>query len=83
MASYSYNTSVEINDEEIDIIVYYVYHRAHRGATDGRYGQKIEPDEPAYAEIDHVDGVDGKTLELTDSQYEKLENEIMEHLSDY
>ena len=43
-----------------------------RGSTDGRYGPKIEPDEPAHIEIDWVKLDDGRHWELTEQEEEAI-----------
>ena len=54
-----------------------------RGATDGRYGPKIEPDEPAHVEIDGCKlDEDGREIELTRRQEETVEEEIASYLAD-
>ena len=50
----TFNYELERDGKTIDVIVHYTYHKAYRGATDGRYGPPLEPDEPAHIEIDDV-----------------------------
>jgi hypothetical protein len=53
------------------------------GSTDGRYGPKLEPDEPAHIEITHCETVeDGHEIVLSDKQEQRICEEIAEHLDD-
>lgn len=82
MRNYSgtYETEIDINEDSIPIKIHYEYYGFCPGSTDGRYGPKLEPDEPAHIEIDLVEGSDGQVIELTDKQIEYYEGEILEHL---
>lgn len=82
-----YETTVERDGEEIPVTVEYTYHRASRGARDSLCGRRgagapLEPDEPAWAEIDRVTDPDGKPVEITDSEADQISDAIMESLSD-
>jgi hypothetical protein len=50
-------------DDGREVVVNWTGHKARAGATDGRYGPTIEPDEPAYIEVDSVIGPDGKEID--------------------
>lgn len=76
------NTTIEINNEEVPVVVEYTFYPFHRGARDGRFGPPIEPDEPAHVEIDSVTDKNGKQLELSDEQLEKLERLAEEAIGD-
>lgn len=75
--SRTHSTTIELN-----ITVTYTAHAAYRGATDGPFGPPIEPDEPAYIEIDSVKLPDGTAIVLTREQYRCLETEIEDILDD-
>ncbi len=67
-------------DGEVDITVEYEAHAAHRGYHEKGGGQ-IDPDEPAWIEIDSVVETDtGIGLELTEKQLDELEERIGNHL---
>lgn len=83
--SQTYETEVEISGEdglETPIIVHYTPVKAYKGATDGRFGPKLEPDEPAHIEIDWVEGPDGKPITLTDEMEEALAEKIFKYEED-
>lgn len=63
------------------IIIYYTCHAGCKGRTDGKYGPAIEPDEPAYIEIDHVTGDNGREVLLTTAQENAFEELINEELA--
>ena len=80
-----YETTVERDGEEIPVTVEYTYHRATRGARDSLCGIRgagppLEPDEPAWAEIDKVTGPDGSVIDITDSEAEWISDAIMEDI---
>ena len=83
-----HHTIIEHDGEEIAVTVEYTFHRFSAGATDGRFGPKLEPDEPAHIEIDAVytTGVDlrGKhtDLDVSPDTVKMLEEEIGEALSE-
>ncbi len=86
----TYNTTIEIESTDgfgdfdytmVPIVVRYESHRAIAGATDGRGGLKIEPDEPAHLEIESVTLPNGRKYELSPTQRSKLEEEICDWLS--
>lgn len=73
------------NEIEHNWEVDYVFHRGYRGASDGKHGPPLEPDEPATIEITQV--IDQKTgEEIDDSLIEKyrddLEGQAWEDLRD-
>lgn len=75
-------TTAEIGGvEDVDIVVEYTYHRFCAGATDGRFGPKLEPDEPAHIEIDGIKLADGQYVELTEEQEAAIIREIEEDLA--
>lgn len=55
-ATHATLTYGEKGDREFALTVEYEYHRAYRGARDGRYGVQLEPDEPAHVTISSVTG---------------------------
>ena len=64
-----YETTVERDGEDVPVTVEYTYHRATRGARDSLCGIRgagppLEPDEPAWAEIDKVTGPDGSVIDI-------------------
>lgn len=70
-----YKTAIELGNVdgcETEITIHYNAVKAYKGATDGRYGPKIEPDEPAHIEIESVVGPDGKSIELTTAQEDSI-----------
>jgi hypothetical protein len=76
-----YKTAIELDNVdgcETEITVHYNAVNAYKGATDGLYGLKIEPDEPAHIEIESVTGPDGKSIELTTAQ----ENSLIEAIGE-
>lgn len=62
------------------IIIYYTCHAGCKGRRDGKYGPAIEPDEPAYIEIDHVTGDNGREVLLTTAQENTFEELIAKEL---
>jgi hypothetical protein len=79
----TYSTKINVGDEEdVPVTVHYNYCRLIRGATDGRGGPKLEPDEPEHIEIDWIEASDGRSIEPTTGQEMALEEEIMDYLSD-
>lgn len=73
---------IDGSEEEVPITIDYTRHRAYIGTTDGRYGPKLEPDEPAYIEIDGAEDEHGNEIELTDAEINDLEKEIEDGRSD-
>jgi len=67
--------------QEIELAVEYGYHRACRGARD-RYGVPLEPDEPASCEIESVTDANGREVELTSSEMDRLEEACEEDAAD-
>lgn len=83
----TFRTTIEIDrngmDCEREIVVEYDAIPFERGATDGRYGPKIEPDIPAHIEITQVLCEEtGQELELTSTQEEWIEEQIAEYLDE-
>jgi len=68
--------------DDVPVTVHYTAHRACLGATDGRYGPKLEPDEPAWIEIDEVLDADGQPVLTSYEQEEAIQLEIAEALDD-
>lgn len=88
-----HQTTMEINGvEDVPVYVHYSAYRASGGATDGRHGPKIEPDEPAHLEIDYVELVNDddrifwlgkkRQIELTPDEQVRMEEEIGEALAE-
>lgn len=69
-------------DEEIEVTVEYDYHKASRGARERGTGLQLEPDEPASIEIYSVKDANGKEYELSRSEYERIENAIIDDIND-
>jgi hypothetical protein len=70
-----YTTTIERGDDghEITVTVTYTKHKGCKGATDGRYGPKIEPDEPPSIEIDSVTNNEtGEEMELTTREEDRI-----------
>ena len=53
-----------IGDNDQPLWIHYKLHKAHKGRTDGRHGPKLEPDEPAYIEIELAVDADGHEVVL-------------------
>lgn len=69
-------------DEEVDVKIEYVYYPGCPGSCD-KYGQKIEPDEPANVEIQKITRKDNRQIvdiDELDCSEQDLETEIMENL---
>lgn len=60
--------TINRNDEEIEVTVSGTFIPACRGARDGRFGPPIEPDEPAYFEIELASDKSGREIELTEDE---------------
>lgn len=76
----TYEATVRYEEEDVDVIVHYEDHKASYGARDS-YGAQLEPDEPAYIEIEKVVRADtGEEIELDST--DRLECEIGESLGD-
>lgn len=83
MADSVYNTTIEIGEEEdVPVRVHYTFCRAYKGSTDGRYGPKLEPDEPAHLEDVYAELEDGREIELTKEQQSRIEEEIGQHIAE-
>jgi hypothetical protein len=65
---------------ETDVTVHYEYCPLVRGSTDGRFGPKLEPDEPEHIEIDRVLDGRGRDVDLSDDDAERIQAEIMNYL---
>jgi hypothetical protein len=82
MATFRTHLELGVDGREVPVEVSYAYHRPHRGATDGRHGPPIEPDDPGGIEIDGCTlAEDGREVELTTAQEESIELDIGEWLS--
>lgn len=66
----------------LDIVVHYDAVKASVGHTDGRFGPKLTPDEPAYIDVWQVKDANGNDVELTDKQMADVKEEIAEHLGE-
>lgn len=71
-----FETTISTDEQDIPITVHYSRLRAVRGYTDGRFGPRLTPDDPAGIEVDQIELPPG--VELTDSQLETLEQQIAE-----
>lgn len=67
----------QVDGAEFEVEVEYSYCKGYVGSTDGRFGPKLEPDEPAHFEIDSVTR-DGEPFDLTTEQ----EDHVLETLAD-
>lgn len=74
--------TIERNEEQIELLIVGEYSPASKGATDGKYGPPIEPDEPDFIEIDSATDEDGNEIELTEEEYEKAVEEGLEKLAE-
>ena len=77
-------------NREHDVDVWYVYHAASIGKTDGKYGPKLEPDEDAEIEIEAITlsgvgakGRDIQALFCADSVIEKIFDYLNDEKNDY
>ncbi len=70
------------NAEDVPVIVHYTAHAACKGGTDGPGGPKLEPDEPAFIEIDSVTTRDGYLIQLAKLDERALRDQIAEELDD-
>jgi len=74
-----HRTTLTINDEDVDVTVHYTKTKACPGNTDGKYGPKLEPDEPNHLDIDCIET---ETGEISPEPYrEMLELEIAEAIT--
>lgn len=67
------------HETELDgdtVTIHDTHHRATVGARDGRFGPKLEPDEPEAIEIDWIEGADGTELDVSLEQHIAWEKEI-------
>jgi hypothetical protein len=78
------------DEDEIEVVVEYIYHRAYHGARDSLGGVRgagppLEPDEPAGIEIESVTDEHNKEYVETLSEDEllRLEDEAEMHLIDW
>lgn len=69
------------NADDVPVTVHYTAHAACKGSTDGPGGPKLEPDEPAFIEIEQVT-FDGRIVNLSKPDERALRDEIAEELSD-
>lgn len=65
-----------------DVEVWYRCVPAYTGATDGRHGPKLEPDEPASIEVDFCEGPDGMPLDTTEQEDTEIHAACVEHAND-
>lgn len=80
--SSTFKTTIEIDEQEVEVNVSCTFHPAYRGARDGRWGPPIEPDEPACVEVDSVTNKDGKELELSEENEKLIQEKAEEHMGD-
>jgi hypothetical protein len=80
--SSTFETTLEIDEVEVELKVAYTFHPAYRGARDGRFGPPIEPDEPACVEIDSVTNKEGKEIELSEENLAIIQQRAEEDLGD-
>lgn len=81
------DTTIERDDAEIPVTVEYSYHKGCPGRRDslgGRAGcgPPLEPDDPEEIEIQSVKGPDGKEVDLTDDELERIEQRCWDALED-
>ncbi len=82
MKNIQFSFNVVRNEEDVSLTIEGTYVPRCKGATDGRYGPPIEPDEPAVIEIDSVLDEDGNEVELTEDESERAQEEGMRALAD-
>lgn len=68
-------------DDELELVVEYTCHPESRGRRDS-LGVPEEPDEPAWIEIDAIEGGTDITFELTDDEIEALQTCIAERVNE-
>jgi hypothetical protein len=81
------DTTIERDEIEISITVDYSHSRARRGRRDSLCGvpgagAPLEPDEPEDIEILSVTGPDGKEMDLSDAELERIEQQCWDALDD-
>ena len=82
-----FTITIEQDDgTEIDVQVEAVYYPGCKGARDSccgvrNAGPPLEPDEPAYVEIETVSH-NGQKIEVSDMAMESIEEQAMEHWND-
>lgn len=81
---YTKTITSPVTCREYKVDVHYHFSPACKGATDGRYGPKIEPDEDAEIIVERVvlSGQPENAVDLSPliENFELLENEILEHI---
>jgi len=76
-------TSVERNDEDVEVQVLYTFLRGTPQVNYQRNGDPGWPAEPDEIEISHVTSlVDGTEITLTDDEIERIEIEISDQEAD-
>ncbi len=70
----------ELDGEPVEVTVKGEMHGPCPGATDGRHGPKIEPDDPGGFEIDEVLDAAGNEVEITRGERREIEREAYEHI---
>lgn len=83
---YTFETAVEmgpVDGYERELIVTYSKHKGRKGSTDGRYGPKLEPDEPAGIEIEYIkDKHTGEEITVSNKIESRIEESILDSLDD-
>ncbi len=75
-----HKTPVDVAGSEIQVNIDYDFIPACKGATDGPFGPKIEPDEPSHIEINGAFADDGKIVDLSRRDAKRIKEEIAEYL---
>ncbi len=76
-------TTIELppDDEEAEVAAHYSYVPFSLGAYE-LGGLQLEPDEPAHLEDLWVEGPDGREIEVTERERERIVEEIFEEVYD-
>ncbi len=88
MTVYRESDEDEADDDVVEVVVEYAYHRTLFGARDSLSGKAgagppIEPDEPAHVEIQSVTMADtGEEVELSDDEARELMQRIEAAITD-
>ena len=72
--TFTHYTTVERDEEQVELTCEVEYYPLYRGMRDGRYGPPLEPDEPAHCELSDWT----PSIDLTDKEIERIEEEAFE-----
>lgn len=83
MATFSTHLELGVDGRECPVTVTYTAWPFRRGATDGRHGPPIEPDDPGGIEIEGCTlDEDGREIELSEAEEAAIELDIGEMLAE-